>query len=100
MRMTSAISVGSNCMSRPAMCELEQVSAVGGLRERLRQLLEVSGIDVAGAKGYLLRATHLLPLPALNGLDEHRGLQQGLMGARVQPCYPTPEQLDAQAASC
>src|SRR3569833_3868028 len=73
---TSGMAVGSNSTIHPPACDLEEVGAVAGLRQRQRQLLEASGIDVAGSEGNLLRATYYQALPALECLDEHRSLQQ------------------------
>src|SRR5690349_21016578 len=74
----SGIAVGSNSISHDLTAgDLEQIGSVACLRQWQGQLFQLRGIDVAGAKCDLLRATPLQALAALDRIDEHRSLHQG-----------------------
>ena len=59
-----------------------------------RTSFELLRIDEAGSVCDLFRATDFQSLPALDRFDEHRSLQQRLVGASVQPGNATTEHFD------
>ncbi|MNW09107.1 hypothetical protein D3C71_2060280 [compost metagenome] len=64
----------------------------------LRQALQLFGADPLTAPGDLFRAGDFQALTPLQRGDELAGLQQAVVGARVQPGVATAHDLDAELA--
>lgn len=76
--------------------ETQQVLAVVVLLERLGKLVNLLSRDVAHAVGDLFEAGDLEALAGLDGLDEGCGLQQGVVGAGVEPGVASAHGLDVE----
>src|SRR5262245_30065811 len=70
--------------------QVHQVLSISILQEGVRQVFELSRVDVTHAIGRLLNAGDLEPLPTLKGFDKIRCLEQGGMGPHVQPSHAPP----------
>ena len=78
------------------MLKAQQILAVVVLLERLSKLMDLLASDVAHAVGDLFEAGDLEALARLDGLDEGGGLQQGVMGAGVEPGVAAAHGLDVE----
>src|SRR4029453_10612910 len=67
-----------------------QIFAVAALRELARELAELACVDEALPEGDFLGAGDLEPLPALDRLDEMRGLEQRVVRPSVEPGEAAP----------
>src|SRR5882757_10368116 len=74
---------------RPAALRLTgdalEVAGVVGAFEAVRQSEKLVGVDETLAKSDLLDAGDLEALAAFHDMDELRGLEQGIVGARIEP---------------
>src|SRR5689334_14081761 len=77
--------------------EPREVAAVLGLHERLAAATKASGVDPAIAEGDFLGRGDEEALPLFDRLDEVRGLDQGFVGAGVEPGRAAADHLDAQS---
>src|ERR1700722_3969564 len=73
-----------------------QVAPVFARGKRLGKARDLVEINESLAIGDLLRAGELDALPALDGLDEGRCRDEGLMRARVEPRNAAPERFDLE----
>lgn len=78
------------------MLEAQQILAVVILSKRLGELVDLLSRDVAHAVGDLFEAGDLEALAGLDGLDEGCGLQQGVVGAGVEPGIAAAHGLDVE----
>ena len=76
--------------------EAQQILAVVVLLERFGELVDLLSRDVAHAVGNLFEAGDLEALASLDGLDEGCSLQQGVVGAGVEPGVATAHGLDVE----
>src|SRR5262249_24549820 len=74
--------------------DLEQVFSIAVLGQRVCQSLELFRVNEAHAKRNLLGATHLHALALLDGLNEHRRMQEGFVRAGIKPGESSPKNLD------
>ena len=74
----------------------QQILAVVVLLERLGELVDLLSRDVAHAVGDLFEAGDCAALAGLDGLDEGCGLQQGGVGAGVEPGVAAAHGLDVE----
>ena len=74
----------------------QQILAVVVLLERLGELVDLLSRDVAHAVGDLFEAGDLEALAGLDGLDEGGCLQQGVVGAGVEPGVAAAHGLDVE----
>ena len=78
------------------MLEAQQILAVVVLSERLGELVDLLSRDVTHAVGDLFETGNLEALAGLNGLDKGCGLQQGVVGAGVEPGVAAAHGLDVE----
>lgn len=78
------------------MLEAQQILAVVVLLERLGELVDLLSRDVAHAVGNLFEAGDLEALASLDGLDKGCGLQQGVVGAGIEPGVAAAHGLDVE----
>ena len=73
--------------------------AVGGFGDLCGEAAELVGVDIAEAVGDLLGAGDLEALAVLDGLDEVGGVEQGVVGAGIEPGEAAAEDLGAEFAA-
>src|SRR5262249_40212915 len=79
--------------------EVEQVTPVPALEQRIGELAQLTLADQAGPPRDLLHAADLEPLPLLDDPDELRGLDQRMEGSGVEPGGAAIEHGDGQLAA-
>src|SRR5690242_19196049 len=85
---------GASALARHTL----QITAVFGALETGRQTPQLLGVDESAQEGDLLHAGDLQPLPALHDAHELGRLEQGFMGARVEPGKAPAQPLDPELA--
>ena len=78
------------------MLEVQQILAIVVLLKRLGELVDLLSRDVAHAVGNLFEAGDLEALAGLDGLDKGCGLQQGVVGAGIEPGVAAAHGLDVE----
>lgn len=78
------------------LLEAQQILAVVVLLEWLGELVNLLSRDVAHAVGDLFETGDLEALTGLDGLDEGCGLQQGVVGAGIEPGIASAHGLDVK----